>query len=168
MSQSGKWFTGSANPVDTLTGNIGGPVAVDASNNIDIVGVGPISIAGNPATHTLTISANILDFTWVQQAVSLNPIVKNTAYITIKNGLCDLTLPALPTLGDTFKVTTYTGVANMWQISLNTGTLYIAGLSSIVGVASSTVGDYVEIVCINGGINPIYRITDFTGNIVLL
>lgn len=43
---------------ETLTGNSGGAVGVDISNNINVVGDGTtISVAGNPGTHTLTISA---------------------------------------------------------------------------------------------------------------
>ncbi len=40
----------------TLTGNTGGAVGPDGSNNINIVGAGAISVAGNPGTNTLTIS----------------------------------------------------------------------------------------------------------------
>jgi len=40
-----------------LTGNTGGPVGPDGSGNINVVGDGTtITIAGNPATHTLTAS----------------------------------------------------------------------------------------------------------------
>lgn len=42
---------------ETLTGNTGGPVGVDGSNNINVVGDGTTAtVVGNPGTHTLTIS----------------------------------------------------------------------------------------------------------------
>jgi hypothetical protein len=42
--------------VETLTGNTGGPVGPDASDNINVIGDGTITIAGNPGTNTLTAS----------------------------------------------------------------------------------------------------------------
>lgn len=59
MSQSGRSFIGTDNPIDTLTGNTGGPVGPTAGN-INIVGTGVISVAGNPATSTLTISSSAI------------------------------------------------------------------------------------------------------------
>ena len=41
---------------ETFTGNTGGPVGPDAAQNINLVGTGNINVAGNPSTHTLTIS----------------------------------------------------------------------------------------------------------------
>lgn len=56
MSQSGAVDTAFVPGVvvETLTGNSGGPVGTDAAHNINTVGTGSITIAGNPATHTLT------------------------------------------------------------------------------------------------------------------
>jgi len=43
---------------ETLTGNTGGAVSPDGSNNINVKGdTTTINIVGNPATHTLTVSA---------------------------------------------------------------------------------------------------------------
>lgn len=58
MSQSGVYGS-TAVPVtvvETLTGNTGGAVG-PTGNNINIVGTGGISVAGNPGTSTLTISS---------------------------------------------------------------------------------------------------------------
>jgi hypothetical protein len=46
--------------VATLTGNTGGPVPPSALNNINVVGSGVISVAGNPGTNTLTISSSAI------------------------------------------------------------------------------------------------------------
>lgn len=56
MSQAGV-ASGDVTPgteVDTLTGNTGGAVGPNAAFNIFTVGTGSITIAGNPATNTLT------------------------------------------------------------------------------------------------------------------
>lgn len=59
MSASGSYGTGGTPPVgpvvETLTGNTGGAVG-PTGNNINIVGTGGVSVAGNPGTSTLTIS----------------------------------------------------------------------------------------------------------------
>lgn len=50
-------FSGGAGTIQTLTGNTGGAVGPDGAFNINVVGDGTtISVAGNPGTHTLTIS----------------------------------------------------------------------------------------------------------------
>jgi hypothetical protein len=51
-------ISSAASGVQDLTGNTGGPVGPDGSQNINVVGDGTsITVAGNPSTHTLTISA---------------------------------------------------------------------------------------------------------------
>lgn len=59
MSQAGRFSPGGgpvAPSVLTLTGNTGGAVGPDGGGNIDVVGSGTISVAGNAGTNTLTIS----------------------------------------------------------------------------------------------------------------
>jgi len=57
MSQAGRYInnSGPAGFVQTLTGNVGGPVP-PSLGNINIVGSGDITVTGNPGTNTLTIS----------------------------------------------------------------------------------------------------------------
>lgn len=61
MSQAGRFSTGSGptpGTVLTLTGNSGGAVGPDGLGNINVVGDGTtVTVAGNPGTDTLTISA---------------------------------------------------------------------------------------------------------------
>jgi len=54
MSQSGSFGGGSS--VQTLTGDTGGAVPVDAAQNIDIIGGANVSIVGDAGNHNLTIS----------------------------------------------------------------------------------------------------------------
>jgi trimeric autotransporter adhesin len=56
LSGSGGGGGGGSN-VQTLTGNTGGAVPPTA-NNINVVGTGAITVAGNPGTSTLTISSS--------------------------------------------------------------------------------------------------------------
>ena len=53
MSQQGRLRQ---DALESLTGNTGGPVFPDASDNINIVGAPPYTVTGNPGTNTLTIS----------------------------------------------------------------------------------------------------------------
>lgn len=57
MSQIQKIFDGTVLPdIETITGNIGGAVTPDAAFNLNIVGGSGITVTGNPATNTLTIT----------------------------------------------------------------------------------------------------------------
>ena len=66
MSQSGK-YSFLNTPLESLTGNSGGPVA-PTSGNINLLGTDPIDVAGNPGTSTLTIT--VADATTTQKGVS--------------------------------------------------------------------------------------------------
>jgi hypothetical protein len=54
MSQIGK-FVQAGSGINTLTGNVGGAVG-PTGGNINILGAGDVTVTGNPATSTLTIS----------------------------------------------------------------------------------------------------------------
>ncbi len=62
MSQISNYSSGGVIPpgtyVGTLTGNTGGAVPPDLLDNINILGTGVISVAGNIGTNTLTISGS--------------------------------------------------------------------------------------------------------------
>ncbi len=44
--------------IETLTGNVGGPVGPDGAFNVNVVGSAPITTSGNPGTNTLTIDTD--------------------------------------------------------------------------------------------------------------
>lgn len=58
MSQAGQFQSGTPGmtPVETITGNSGGPVPPSAGGNINLLGSGDVTVAGNAGTNTLTIS----------------------------------------------------------------------------------------------------------------
>jgi hypothetical protein len=60
MSQSGRFLTDTIIPfsVETLTGDTGGPISPDPSNNINLFGAHGINTAGNPLTFTITFAIN--------------------------------------------------------------------------------------------------------------
>ena len=45
-------------PINTITGNVGGAVGPDAFSNVDLLGSTPITVTGNPAAWTLTITVD--------------------------------------------------------------------------------------------------------------
>ncbi len=104
MSQAGLVnVSESPGVVDFLEGNSGGPVAPDGSNIIHVVGSGDITVTGNAATHTLTISATGIT-EW--QRIGINTaLLPNMGYICASGGVLTLTLPAVANLGDIVEVT---------------------------------------------------------------
>jgi len=56
MSQAGKFLKGI--PIESLTGNFGGPITPDSLSNINIVGLGFLYVTGDLLTHTLLIASS--------------------------------------------------------------------------------------------------------------
>lgn len=95
---------GGGSPILTLTGNTGGAVPPTA-NNVNIVGTGSVSVAGNPGTSTLTISVAGDGQTW-QTISASQALVSRNGYICISpGGALLLSLPATSVLGDIIDVT---------------------------------------------------------------
>jgi hypothetical protein len=60
MSQSGRLTLNAPVPgagIQTVTGNAGGPVPGDGAANVNLLGVGTITVTGNPGANTLVISS---------------------------------------------------------------------------------------------------------------
>jgi hypothetical protein len=55
VSKVGQYYTLTP-PIATITGNVGGAIGPDFLGNINLVGVNPITVSGNPFTHTLEIT----------------------------------------------------------------------------------------------------------------
>jgi hypothetical protein len=57
MSFQGRFIAGTgAAPIETLTGDVGGPIAPNALGNITLTGTNPLQFTGNPLTNTLTLA----------------------------------------------------------------------------------------------------------------
>ena len=91
--------------VQTLTGNSGGAVGPDLSDNINLVGTGGVTVAGNPGTNTLTISGGGGgSFTW-SSISSSQPLAINNGYFCVSpGGALSLTLPATSSVGSIIEI----------------------------------------------------------------
>lgn len=71
---------GGGNGIDSITGNSGGAVFGDASNNVGLVGTAPVSVTGNPGAHTLTVA--ITGGAFVEEFIpdtGTSPVVPNAS-----------------------------------------------------------------------------------------
>ncbi len=112
MSQAGiiSASSGPTPEVETLTGNTGGPIA-PIGNNINTVGTGSITIAGNAGTATLTTQLTGLTDHFVLVGAGTATITKVTpstaGFVLTSNGLA--ADPSFQTVSASGAVTTLTG-----------------------------------------------------------
>ncbi len=129
---------GGGSPVQTLTGDTGGPVP-PTLNNINLIGGAGVSVAGNAGTSTLTINLTNVTPNYVN-------VVGPATYVVLANDYfisCDSTLgpitiqlPNAPTLYDQFVVKDRTGTAAANNITVTTvgGAVLIDGATSQIFV----------------------------------
>lgn len=160
MSQSGVFSTGATPPggvVATVQGNSGGVVSPNGSDNIFIVGDGTtVDIVGNPATHTLTVSAiggggGITSITGDTGAAQSGPAIDLNALSTAGSSV------SFSGSANTISLNV-TDVNNNTSIGLNAGNNAITGTNNVFlgsGAASAiTTGlDNVVIGGLNAGAN---------------
>jgi len=137
--------------VATLTGDSGGAVS-PTSGNINILGAGGITVAGNPGTSTLTITGGGSGgLTWNAVAGTSQAMAVNNGYIPNNAALTTLTLPATAAVGDVVRVAGKgTG---LWTIAQNAGQLiHFGSITSTLGVTGSLSAilryDCVELLCV--------------------
>lgn len=151
MSQVGIFNDNAAGlpTIDTITGNSGGPVGPDASDNINLLGAGSVTVTGSPGTNTLTITVSGGGFTWTDKAISFAAAAANGYFCT---AALVATLPAAPSQGDTIIINTVT--SSDVVIQANTGQTISLGITSstVAGTATaSNTGDSVTLVYRNTG-----------------
>ena len=90
-----------------LTGNTGGEVGPDSNANINILGVTPYTVSGNPTTHTLSITDNGgVAYTYTEDVGTATPFMNN---INVLGG------SGINTLGSANTITiSGTGFAGTW------------------------------------------------------
>src|SRR6185437_13600625 len=127
---------GGGSPVQTLTGNTGGPVPPTA-NNINIVGTGAVSVVGNPGTSTLTISVATDSFSWSEQNANFNAAIQNGYYC---NAALTVSLPSTAGLLIGSTIIIYIDTSSVVTIQANTGQMIQVGnqVSTPGGIASSS------------------------------
>ncbi len=140
---------GGGGTLDSLTGNAGGPVGPDGSNNINVIGAGAIIVTGNPGTNTLTISSSNPFFSWAV-IVGNQAAITQHGYFTNGGSTVQVTLPAVSSVGDLFVV--YAMNSNGWQVLQGMGQqIQFGKLTTTSGaggsLASTFIGDTVMLVC---------------------
>jgi len=91
----------------TLTGDTGGAISGDISDNVNIIGDGTtISISGDSGTSTLTVSAipQAPPLTWNIITTDQTAVAGNAYFVNVAVGTVSISLPASGVLGDTIVV----------------------------------------------------------------
>lgn len=151
--------------VQTLTGNNGGAVGPNGSNNIYIIGVDVVSVDGNPGTNTLEISLSgavadeydcntgtAIPALGVLNIVGTGNIATSGAGNTITADLAGITQHSLQ-VGGTSNTLTQLGVATNGQIPIgSTGAdPVLATITAGVGIAVTNGAGSIEISADNAG-----------------
>ena len=107
--------TGVSTGILTITGNSGGSVAGDGARNINLLGSGGVTVAGNPGTHTLTVSlsggSTAIDSVGVDASTGpgTNPVLPTAAgLITVTGGQVAAATTANVIRTDSLAANTYT------------------------------------------------------------
>lgn len=170
MSQINTYFTAGSIPpgtfVATLTGNAGGPVPPDGTNNINIFGSGAITVTGNAGTNTLTIiDTNPTGFTWSVIVADQTAVVQN-GYFCEKAGTLHLALPISSNVGDIIEISNELTALGIQLTQIAGQQILIGNENTTAGVTgtltSSQIGDTLKIVCKVP--NFIWRVTSVIGN----
>lgn len=151
MSQAGFFgFGGSSGPIQTITGTSGGAVSPDGAGNINLLGMGGVSVVGDAPTNTLTIQVSGSGFNW-NVVTGDTGITTDNGYITNSGSLITLTLPATAAVGTAFAVA---GLGSGgWVIAQNAGQSIQIGVSGSTpgatgSVASTSQYDSVQLLCV--------------------
>ncbi len=152
----------------TITGNTGGTVGPDVSNNINILGSGAITVTGDILNNTLTISSSNPFFQW-SVITSSTMAVSQMGYFTNGVGRVDLSLPTVSSIGDIFVVSDLGG--NKWRVTQDPGQQIQFGSSSTtVGatgyVESIFVGDTATFVCFADNLS--WMLIQSVGNLTIV
>lgn len=158
MSQAGQLVTNAPiTGVQYLEGNTGGQVPPNGSSTIFVIGSGDITVSGNAATNTLTISSSGISWT----AISANQMLaSNNGYFCTGGATLSLSLPAVSSVGDIIEVTLDGSTG--WIITQGAGQhVRLGNQTSTAGVggsiASTQQGDTLRMVC---------RIPNLTWNVL--
>lgn len=134
MSQQGRLVDNPDN-FETITGNTGGPVPFDGDGNIDLLGMAPYTVSGNPGLYTLTITDDgTVAYTYTADSGTATPAANNL------NILGDATQGSV-TSGATDTITITNSDASTSQkgvLETSTDAESIAGTSSVVAVVPSS------------------------------
>ncbi len=124
MSQMGNFDTGGPGMLlKKLTGDTGGPISPDGSNNINIVGGTDIIVNGDPFTNTLTISVTgNTDINYTDVNTTPYVVLFADDYISVDSsgGPITIQLPNTTILGRIVIIKDRTGSASTNNITITT------------------------------------------------
>lgn len=164
MSNSGSYQLGIGGlPITKLTGNSGGAIT-PTTGNINVVGVGDITVTGNLLTSTLTIAYAGMGGIWEPKSANFS-MANGTGYICSTNPVV-ATLPVLAAVGDVYNIV---GIdANTFQVAVNVGQNIIIGNETTTvttgTITSSQKGDSLELLCVIA--NTTFFVIHAQGNFV--
>lgn len=171
MSQAGilSESSSAAADIETITGNSGGAVGPDGTFNVNLVGSGSISVAGNPGTNTLTISLSGSGFTWNTVAGTSQNISVENGYIPQNIALTTFTLPATGSIGQVFQIAGFG--SGGWIIAQNAGqVIHFNATDTTVGaggsIASTNRYNTIEVMCIVA--NTEWTVLDASGTFTIV
>jgi hypothetical protein len=128
-----------------------------------------VGIAVTNGAGSITIATTGSGFTWNDATSATVTLAVENGYVTDRGGGVVYTLPATAVLGDEIAIV---GKLGTWSVSQNANQQILLGSQSstagITGsIASTNVGDCVEMVCITAGASTIWRIRAVVGNITV-
>lgn len=152
-----------------LTGDTGGPINPDVSDNINLLGGTGISTTGNPGTNTITFSATGGGMGWTEITTTSVSMTPDNGYVLNNAVLVTATLPVTCPFGSKIKVVGKG--AGGWKIAQNAGqTIKFGKFNTTTGVGGSLDStdddDVISLLCTTAD-------TDFTvmsaiGNITII
>lgn len=157
-------LAGGSPAVEHLTGNTGGLLNPDGSNNFNILGSGGVNVSG--AGSTLTITNSQSGMTWTDVTGATQTLAVQNGYFTDRGGGVTYTLPATATLGDIIIIDGKLGLTTIAQ-NANQSIRFSSAITT-VGVTGSAVGtnlgDCVTLRCSTSGASTVWIAEDFVGN----
>ena len=136
--------------VETLTGNSGGAIPPTA-DNINILGAGSVTVAGNAGTSTLTISVSGSGLSWNSVAGTAVVMTANNGYVPQNIAQTTLELPLASAFGDAISIIGFG--SGGWIISQGAGQQIIIGSNLTTSgpggsLASSNRYDSLNLICL--------------------
>lgn len=119
---------------------------------------------------SITISVSGTGLTWNDVTTGTQQLAVSNGYVTNNAGGVTYTLPASASLGDTIQIV---GKLGAWTVAQNANQqIAIGNTATTAGVggslASTNVGDCIELTCITPGASTVYRVTASMGNITIV
>jgi hypothetical protein len=157
-------LSGGGSAVEHLTGNTGGQLNPDGSNNFNILGTGGITFAGVASTLTASIIQG--GFTWTDVTTATQALSVQNGYLTDRGAGVTYTLPATASLGDVIKINGKLGITTIAQNANQTIRMSSALSTTGVGgsVVGTNVGECITLRCSTSGANTIWIAENFVGN----